>query len=1017
MDRVLELSNRLRKDGIDAILDQYETSPQEGWPKWMDRQIEESDFVLIICTETYFNRVQGREKSGIGKGIKWESLLTYQDIYDRDSLNSKYIPVLLDGAEESHIPRPLRATDRYRPADIQDYEKLYRQITDQPFVVKPDIGVIRSLLPRQRQQSFKPLNLWNVPYERNPVFTGRNEILEAMRADFQKSKKQVLSGLGGIGKTQIAVEYSYRYREEYTAIIWSFADSQQALNSGFAAIAKLLDLPQKDNAEQAVIASAVKRWLEENDNWLLIFDNADQPAMLHEFLPQQCRGHLLLTSRAHVFQAIGIIKPMDVSVLSPPSATEFLLKRTGRESEQSSDVSELAKELGYFPLALEQAGAYIVENGASFGNYLASFRKRRLDLFEQQKPIIGNYKETVTTTWDLNFTEIESFPASADLLRMSAFLAPQMIPFDLLRTGASASHLGESLAPKLTAAVADPLLLDELLKPLTDYSLIHRDIDGNSYSIHLLVQEVMRERMLLESRKLWAKRTVLAVNSAFPDADEFANWALCERLIAHAIACVELVRLYQFEFEEAASLLNNAGHYLDERAQYAEAEPLLQRALDIREKVLGSRHPDTATSLNDLARLYQSQGKYQQAKTSYKRALTIREEVLGLEHSDTATSLNNLALVYCDQGKYGEAEPLYRRALEIKTKALGPEHPDTATSLNNLAGLYSEQGKLGETEPLYRRALDIREKTLGPDHPDTASSLNNLAVIYEKQGKPGEAEPLFRRALEISEKTLGPDHPDTAGSLNNLAWLYRKQGKPGEAERLYKRALDIREKTLGSDHPDTAGSLNDLAGLYEDQGKLGEAERLYRRALDIREKTLGPDHPDTAGSLNNLAGLYRKQGKLGEAESLLRRALEISEKTLGPDHPDTATSLNNLAGLYRKQGKPGEAEPLYRRALEIREKTLGPDHPDTANSLNSAAVLYFDQGRYEEAESLCRRALEIREKVLGLEHHDTLTAFNNLMNVYRARGNKVAVEALKQRWQFKIKSQKKQKGRMKKKHR
>ncbi len=869
MDRVLELADKLRKDGIDAILDQYETAPPEGWPNWMDRQIEEASFVLLVCTETYFNRAQGREKPGTGRGVKWESLLALQDIYDHDSLNSKYIPVLLGETEESHIPRPLRATDRYRPANDQEYEKLYRRITGQPFVVKPELGAIRSLPPRQRQQSFKPLSLWNVPHDRNPVFTGRNEILETLRADLQKNKRQALSGLGGIGKTQIAVEYACLYRDEYTAVLWSFADSEQSVNSGFAAIAKLLDLPQKDSAEQAVITSAVKRWLDENDNWVLILDNADHPDLLREFLPQQGHGHVLLTSRAHVFQKIGIIKPLEVSVLSPAASHEFLLKRTAREGERSSEVDELTRELGYFPLALEQAGAYIVENQASFENYLTSFRKRRLELFKQQKPILGDYKETITTTWDLNFTEIETLPASAELLCLSAFLAPQMIPLDLFRT--KTAQLGEILTGKLAAAADDPLILDELLKPLSDYSLVQRGTGGNSYSVHLLVQEVMRERMISETRKLWAGRAVSVVSSTFPNAEEFTNWPLCERLIAHALACAELIRSYQFESEKAASLLNNAGRYLDERAQYAKAGALLQQGLDIREKVLGPEHPDTATSLNDLGRLYDSQGNYQRAKTLNERALAIREKVLGLEHPDTATSLNNLAGAYKDQGKYAEAQPLFARALEIKEKALGPEHKDTATSLNSLAVLYHDQGKYGQAEPLYKRSLEIREKVLGSEHPDVANSLNNLAVLYHAQGKYGQSEHLHKRALEIREKVLGSKHPDTASSLNNLAGLYHYQGMHGEAELLYKRALEIREKALGSEHPDTARTSHSLAAHYDGQGKYREAEPLYMRALAIREKALGMEHPATVDTFNSLTNFYRSRGNKPAAEALKQR--------------------------------------------------------------------------------------------------------------------------------------------------
>jgi tetratricopeptide (TPR) repeat protein len=446
----------------------------------------------------------------------------------------------------------------------------------------------------------------------------------------------------------------------------------------------------------------------------------------------------------------------------------------------------------------------------------------------------------------------------------------------------------------------------------------------------------------------------------------------------------------------AASIDNLAGIYAG-RGEYVKASPLFKRALDIREKALGEDHPETAQSLNNLGELYYYLGKYAEAEPLFKRALDVREKAMGKDHPNTALSLTNLGALYFYQGKYEEAEPLYKRALDINEKAQGKDHPLTAQSLNNLAVLYRTQGKYAEAELFYKRALDINEKALGKDHSETINSLSNLAILYYYWGKYGEAESLYKRALDIREKTQGKDHPFTAHSLNSLALLYASQGKYEEAEPLYKRALDIREKALGKDHPDTAESLNNLALLYYNWGKYGEAEPLYMRALDIRKKTLGENHSLTATSLNNLAAFYRTQGKYVEAEPLYRRALDILEKALGKDNPDTATGLDNLAELYRKQGKYGEAEPLFRRALDIREKALGKGHPLTATSLNNLALLYASQGKYVEAEPLYKRALDIREKALGMGHPETAASLNNLALLYASQGKYVEAEPLYKR--------------------
>jgi tetratricopeptide (TPR) repeat protein len=371
---------------------------------------------------------------------------------------------------------------------------------------------------------------------------------------------------------------------------------------------------------------------------------------------------------------------------------------------------------------------------------------------------------------------------------------------------------------------------------------------------------------------------------------------------------------------------------------------------------------DTDRALHDASKQFeealklQRAGKYDEARSLLERALEIRERLLGTEHRDVAACIDILAGVYANRGEYVKAEPLYLRALAICEKALGKDHPDTATVTSNLGKLYHYQGKYGEAEPLYKRSLDIREKALGKDHLDTAEGLNTLAVLYSMQGKYVEAEPLHQRALDIREKALGKDHPDTAQSLNNLALVYDYQGKYEEAEPLYKRSLDIREKALGKDHPSTAISLNNLATLYTLQEKFKEAEPLYKRSLEIREKALGKDHPSTATGISNLARIYDYQGKYEEAEPLYKRALDIFEKALGKDNPDTANSINNLGTLYRRQGKYEESELLYKRALEFCEKSLGNDHTGTIIALNSLSALYMAKGDLVQAVKFQSRA-------------------------------------------------------------
>jgi tetratricopeptide (TPR) repeat protein len=844
IERVLALGQRLLTDGVDVVLDRLVFPPPSNWPLWMEDQMSKADFILVACSEGYLKKVQRKTKKGTGKGVKFESLLSYQQIYDNDSDSSQFIPVLLERGEYEHIPKPMRGGNHYKPGTQKgDYEALLRHLTNQPEFIRSRPGPLRDLPPRTVQPftdealTASNAGIFLVPQEQNPTFTGRDQLLENLRADLLKDRRQALRGLGGIGKTQIAVEYAYRHRDSYSAVLWTFAESVASLTAGFAQIATKLGLPGAASQEQAVMIEAVKTWLEQNEGCLLVLDNADQPDLVKPFLPLHAQGHILLTSRAAVFQTIGVFHPREVDVLESSEAAEFLLKRTGTDGAgKSPQADALAKALGYLPLALEQAAAYIQKTGTDFKKYLASFNNQGLKLLNKQGPILGNpqeqQKRTVATTWAVNFMDVEKHsPASAQILRLSAFLAPDMIPLELLERGGR--ELGEPLAPQLARVKDDPLAMDELLQPLVDYSLVHRNPETNSYSIHPLVQEVMREGLGAAQEKAWAERAVRVVNAAFPFAD-FQNWPDCDRLLPHALACAGLIHSYALEFAAAGCLLNNAGGYLHDRAQHAQTESLYRQALAIREKVEGVEHPDTAISLNNMASLLSDQGKYAEAEPLYLRALGINEKVLGTGHPDTAQILNNLAELYRTQDKYTEAEPLHRQALQIREKALEAEHPKIATSLNNLALLLDSRGKHAEAEPLHRRALAMLEKALGIEHPKVAASLNNLGLLLNNKGKYDEAEALYRRALDIGVKALGAEHPDVAQSLNNLALLLNNKGKYDEAEPLYRWAVTIAKKALTDAHPTTQLCIRNLALLYRERGRVKDAEEMERRLNPIQ---------------------------------------------------------------------------------------------------------------------------------------------------------------------------------------
>jgi tetratricopeptide (TPR) repeat protein/transcriptional regulator with XRE-family HTH domain len=810
--------------------------------------------------------------------------------------------------------------------------------------------------------------LWTVPYRRNPYFTGRDDLLRLLDQHLEATSQgepttlyratltqpHAMKGLGGIGKTQIAVEYAYRAREhrQYTHTLWINAASQEAIMTSFTQLADVLPaFSAKNETNQQKLVAAIKQWMEQcQERWLLIFDNADDLSLVQEYVPSSGNGSILLTTRAN---AVGsLARSIDVDKMGFVEGTHLLLRRAQRFVQASDDevneAGNIVVALDHFPLALEQAGAYIEETGCSFSNYLKLYQTHRKTLLARRGAQSTNYPDSVATTWSLSFQKVEQAnPAAADLLRLCAFLAPDHIPEELLTIGAP------YWPPVLQQAAADPFAFDQMLETLLTFSLVKRLVENRLLSIHRLVQEVQLERMRPEERQQWAEGVVCAVNAGFPrdPKNETDTWSLCLRYLGQAQACKMLIEQWKLTLTEGADLLNRTAVYLCVHASYELAEQLYQQALSIREQSLGFEHPLVAHTLNDLAELYGEQGKYVEAEPLYRRAFHIWEQSLGPEHPQVAHPLNNLAVLYKKLGKYVEAESLYQHALSIWEQSLGPEHPHIASPLNNLGELYRAQGKYKEGEPLFRRALSIWEQSLGPEHPHIASPLHNLGLIYAEQGKYAEAEPLYQRAFHIWEQTLGPEHPNIAYSLHNLAVAYKKQGKYREAEPLFRKTLHIWEQSLGPEHPNIASSLNHLADLYQEQGKYREAEPLFQRALSIREQSLGLEHATVASSLTGLAELTRKQGKYREAEPLFQRALSIREHTLEPDHPDTADTLYGFAALREAQGNIEQATSLYCRALAIREKVYGLQHPKTTDTRERLDALLQARGKTEDVGS------------------------------------------------------------------
>jgi tetratricopeptide (TPR) repeat protein len=443
----------------------------------------------------------------------------------------------------------------------------------------------------------------------------------------------------------------------------------------------------------------------------------------------------------------------------------------------------------------------------------------------------------------------------------------------------------------------------------------------------------------------------------------------------------------------ATAMTEQAGN-LNDRGKYAQAQPLFEKALDIRRHLLTDDHPYTAGSYSSVAHNLWVQGKYAQAQPLFEKALDISRRLLTDDHPETALSYNNLASNLDGQGKYAQAQPLFEKALDIGRRLLTDDDPTMANYYNNVASNLGAQGKYAQAQPLYEKALDIRRRLLTDDHPLTASAYSSLANNLNAQGKYAQAQFLHEKALDINRRLLTDENLNTATSYSNVAYNLDAQGKYAQAQPLYEKALDIYRRLLTDDHPLTAQSYNNVAYNLNFQGKYAQAEPLFEKALEIHRRLLADDHPTTANYYNNVAGTLNAQGKYAQAQPLYEKALDIRRRLLTDDHPQTAAGYNNVAYNLQAQGKYAQAQPLYEKALEIRRRLLTDDHPQTAESYNNVASNLGAQGKYAQAQPLYEKALDINRRLLSNDHPATATSYHTLATNLDAQGKYAQAQPL-----------------------
>ena len=833
----------------------------------------------------------------------------------------------------------------------------------------------------------------------------------SIRTEGTKCPVVVLLGMGGQGKSQLTMEFCRlgRLVGEFKAIFWIDATSNASLDRSFeniiARISNSIRVFDSIASKGAFVKDTIEGW---SFPWLLVFDNYDQPDEVFRIsnsFPQSGFGSIIVTSRHASSKRLGNV--IQVTGMSENESLElfFLRSEIKRTNENISEAKPIVAQLGYLPLAIDQAGAYISAQGLSTLLFATHYKERKAhilrytpSLTEYRKRLNDSDAETalnVFTTLELSLQGLggsdKTREAFEDFLTLSAFFNNTSIGEDLNRI-AAIDNQASWISLFTSENVWDHYKYQDGLANLNHLSLLQSLSPGDlvSFSLHPLVSDWLKLRRDRPSCRVYTIQSCSALTRLIdvqdPDAIQLGSR---QYLLAHIESCVNNQCSYldtlDYENEVVLGQLSSFASFLGDNARYREAEELYQRALQGYEKTLGADHTWTLRTVNHLGLMYSDQGRLKEAEEMYQRALQGREKALGPDHTLTLNIVNNIGSLYRQKGGLKEAEKMYQRALQGYEKALGADHTWTLDIVNNLGLLYSDQGRLKEAEEMYQRALQGSEKALGADHTSTLNTVNNLGNLYRDQGRLKEAEEMYQWALQGYEKSLGADHTSTLDTVNNLGNLYADKGRLKEAEEMYQRALQGCEKALGADHTSTLRTVNNLGFLYSDQGRLKEAEEMYQQALQGYEKALGADHTLTLDTVNNLGGLYSDKGRLKEAEEMYQRALQGYEKALRADHTSTLRTVNNLGNLYRDQGRLKEAEEMYQRALQGYEKALGADHTSTLDTVNNLGNLYADKGRLKEAEEMYQRALQGYEKALGVDHPSTAKIANNLSRLTKSQ--------------------------------
>jgi tetratricopeptide (TPR) repeat protein len=797
------------------------------------------------------------------------------------------LPVVLDHCNFDRVPELAQFQAISPPA--RPLETLSE--SEQKAVLAKLAAAVEDALADRTGTGSQPARLVGVP-ARNPLFTGRDAVLDALATALARTGRAAVCGLPGLGKTETAIEFAHRRRFSYRWVCWLRADSEEQIVRGFCAIAAAFGLPESQGADQPAAAKATLAALAGSGNCLLVLDAAEDLQLVRPWIPAGERVHVVMTTRATAVG--GLAEPIELESLSEQEGLAFLLHRarlSDPDQALPAPTMQAAREIVRMtegvPLALDQAGAYLEETGCTVEEYTSLWTEHSLSLMAERGQGSLREGESLLQSWTFSLEQLrKAQPAAVDLLRLFAFFHCDALPEAPLAKGAAFAGAG------LGTALADPIKRNALLREALRFAFVRRDAKTRRLHMHRLVQQFLRGSESPETQSETCARALSVLDAGFPEA-RFVNWPECDALSSHAVSVLDHAGALAIASPAAARLSGELAYYLCQRARYAEAEPRIVRALELRRREPAADTLSRALMIDAQVHICRSR------LSDARQRLTEAAGLLGTlpPGVELVRVLDMLASVELARDDMAAAESRLNEALKVAETAGARESAEAAQCFNDLGALRFRRGDYANSRTAFEQAASLRRSVLPPQHPGIAQSLNNVAVVCMRLGERAAARASYAQALALRESALGSDHPYVAETLLNLGLLELKDGQFAAARAALTRAIDIQHACRGRLHLAFAKGQACLADVALAEGHLDEAQSLYEDAHAIRVQLLGVDHTECAMTIVGLADVALARGNKETAAALFAQALPVLRRQLGPSHPDVLACERDLASL------------------------------------------------------------------------------------------------------------------------